>query len=180
MRPLLLLIILLAPLLATGAGPLAAPPDGTLAPSAPPASERKFVAVLTGEKQIPPSASRATARATFFLSDDGAEVRYRITVARLSGVTLAALRRGREGETGEPAAILFGPRHVRGESNGLLVEGAITARDLIGPPGGPSSLPALIDAMRVQTVYVEIDTADAPSGEIRGQVHADRRRPGDL
>ena len=180
MRPLLLLLALLAPLLATAAGPLAVPTGGSLTPPASPASERKFVAVLAGEKQVPPSASRATARATFFLSDDGAELRYRITVARLSGVTLAALRRGREGATGEPAAILFGPRHLRGESNGLLVEGAITARDLIGPPGGSPSLPALIEAMREQTVYVEIDTADSPNGEIRGQVHADRRRPGDL
>ena len=51
---------------------------------------------------------------------------------------------------------------------------------LIGPPGGPPSLPALIEAMREQTVYVEIDTADSPNGEIRGQVHADRRRPGDI
>jgi CHRD domain len=177
MRPLLLLLVLLAPLLATAAAPLAGLPS---APPTGPAAERKFVAVLTGEKQIPPSVSRATARATFFLSDDGAEVRYRITVARLSGVTLAALRRGREGATGEPAAILFGPRHLRGESNGLLVEGAITARDLIGSPGGSPSLTALIDAMREQTVYVEIDTADFPAGEIRGQVHADRRRTTDL
>jgi hypothetical protein len=179
MRPLLLALVLLAPLLATAAGPLGESSAPTASPALP-ASERKFVAVLTGEKQIPPSASPATARATFFLSDDGAEVRYRITVARLNGVTLAALRRGREGTRGEPAAILFGPRHVRGESNGLLVDGAIAARDLIGPPGDSPSLPALIEAMREQTVYVEIDTADFPNGEIRGQVHSDRRRPGDL
>jgi hypothetical protein len=171
-----LLLLVLSPLLTASAvrqAPAAEPP--ALA-----AADRKFVAVLGGQKAIPPNESAASARATFLLSADGASLRYRVTVARLNNLTLVALRQGGSAAEGPPVALLFGPRVVRGQANGLLVEGTLTAADLSGPLVGAPSLAALAAAMRAQTVYVEIDTVAFPRGELRGQVHPDRRRRADL
>jgi hypothetical protein len=107
-------------------------------------------------------------------------VRYRVTVARLEGILAVTLRYGTSEATGEPVTSLFGPRHVRGVTTGLLVEGTITAADVVGPLAGPAALEALVAAMNQQRVYVEVDTTTFPRGEVRGQVHSDRRRPTDL
>src|SRR3712207_9268134 len=102
----LLLVLLVAPLLPGCAGPAVPTPT----PTVPTGPRRDFVAVLNGGKVLPPTASRAAARASFHLSDDDSALLYRITARGLEGVTLVALRQGTSEMTGEPVAILYGDR----------------------------------------------------------------------
>src|ERR1051326_5230073 len=63
-------------------------------------------------------------------------------------------------------------------ANGGTVSGTITAASVVGPAAqniNPGDFDALADALLSNTAYGNIHTSKFPAGEIRGQIHRDRR-----
>ncbi len=52
--------------------------------------------------------------------------------------------------------------------NGIMVEGDITASDVVGALAG--DLDGFIEAIRSGNIYINIHTPPNPGGEIRGQL----------
>ena len=151
---------------------LAAPVDAT---------ERNFVAHLSGRDEVPSNASLAQGQAIFNLSADGTQLDYTLIAANIDNVVFAHIHLAPAGVNGPVVAFLFGPAAPGGgRFSGVLAEGTITAADLIGPLAG-QPLSALVDAMLASNTYVNVHTddgvapggtgpGDLPAGEVRGQI----------
>jgi len=61
------------------------------------------------------------------------------------------------------------PELIRGQDNGELATGEITAASLQGPEKG-KALSVLVKAIQAGDAYVNIHTAEHKTGEIRGQL----------
>jgi hypothetical protein len=140
-----------------------------------PAAEAKpdFTAQLTGAGQVPPVSTTATGDASFWLSADGLELRFKLSVTALNNVTMAHLHLGAAGESGPPVVWLYPsappPKAIAGASNGVLAEGVIKAGDLTGTLAG-KTVGDLVTAIKTHTIYVNVHTQDHGDGEIRGQL----------
>jgi hypothetical protein len=142
---------------------------------------RAFVTQLSGDEEVPPRETRAKGNVSLKLSKDGTELSYQINVSKIDNVVAAHLHLAAEGENGPVVASLFGPVTAGGgRINGRLVQGRITATDLVGPLAG-QPLSALLDQMEMGQIYVNVHTDDGTgaantgpgdfaAGEIRGQV----------
>ena len=61
------------------------------------------------------------------------------------------------------------------------ITGTITGADIVGPTDqglAPSEFAELLRAMVKHVTYVNVHTSEHESGEIRGQIHEDKRGPG--
>jgi hypothetical protein len=138
-----------------------------------PAGKADFTAQLTGSEQVPAITTAASGSATFWVNPDGTAIRYQLTVAGLTNVTMAHLHLGASGQNGPPVAWLYPatptPKTIDGVSNGVLSEGSITAANLAGPLAG-KTVGDLLAAIRANNIYVNVHTTDHSDGEIRGQV----------
>lgn len=124
--------------------------------------------VLTGAQEVPAVETMASGSASFHMSSDGTALIYSITVGSIRDVTDAHIHLGGAGVVGPPIVDLFdGVRS--GAYNGLLVQGRITADDLVGPLAG-MTMADLHQSMSSGQTYVNVHTLLHPSGEIRGQV----------
>jgi hypothetical protein len=141
--------------------------------SAKPATQRNFVAPLSGAEEVPPVETRARGLAKFQLSKDGSEIHYRLIVANIENVVQAHIHVAPAGVNG-PVVVWLYPaappaQLIPGRFNGVLAEGTITGGDLVGPLAG-ASLEDLVDAMRDGNTYVNVHTSQFPGGEVRGQI----------
>ena len=136
----------------------------------------RFLAGLTGGAEVPPVRTPAGGIAGFTPSPDGESMSYRIIVQNLTDAVAAHIHYGGPEENGPVVATLFDDR-AQGRTDGLLVEGTLTAADLVGPLAG-RPLQALVDDLRVGNAYVNVHTAQNPAGEIRGQLPDERREEG--
>jgi hypothetical protein len=130
--------------------------------------ERLFVAHLSGDQEVPPVATAASGEAAFFLSDDGMTLHYHITLASLTGVTMAHIHTGGVGVNGPPLVWLFpadGPP-ASAPVDLQTIEGTLTAADV---PDG-TSLFDLIGRMASGQTYVNVHTSGFGAGEVRGQI----------
>lgn len=138
-----------------------------------PGSKANFRAHLTGDAEVPPVETKATGQAVFRLNKDGDELFYKLIVANIEDVAQAHIHRAPAGQNGPVVAWLYPssppPVPIPGRTDGVLAEGTITDADLVGPLEG-GSLADLIDAIRAGNTYVNVHTAEHPSGEIRGQI----------
>jgi hypothetical protein len=142
---------------------------------------RNFIAVLSGDNEVPPNESKGRGVAKFQLSADGTQLHYHLNVANISNVVAAHIHVGPAGANGPVVAFLAGPLPPGGgRSNGVLAKGTITAANLVGPLTG-NPLSALISQMNAGNTYVNVHTndgvapagtgpGDLPAGEIRGQI----------
>ncbi|HEY4551283.1 MAG TPA: CHRD domain-containing protein [Bacillus sp. (in: firmicutes)] len=96
-------------------------------------------------------------------------MRFQLTVNNLENFTQAHIHLGRIGVNGPIVAFLFGPVDPDISVKKGIVEGIITADDLVGPLKG-RRLSTLIDLMEDGKTYVNAHTAQNPDGEIRGQI----------
>jgi CHRD domain len=128
-----------------------------------------FFAILEGSEEVPPVRTDADGLAKFKVSRDGRRIGFRLTVNNLDNFTQAHIHIGRRGENGPVVAFLFGPVDPDISVNKGVVEGIITADDLVGPLEG-RPLSALIELMKDRETYVNAHTAQNPDGEIRGQI----------
>jgi hypothetical protein len=144
------------------------------------ASDLRFVAPLSGGEEVPPVATNATGVATFKLSADETELRFRLVVANIHNVTQAHIHCGAAGVNGPVVLFLYpeGPPPVLipGRFQGVLASGTRTGADVIPRPdspecpGGVANLDDLVAKMRSGDAYVNVHTSQHPPGEIRGQI----------
>lgn len=142
-----------------------------------------FSAHLSGDQEVPPADTKATGQAIFKLSKDGSTLKYKIIVANIRNVTMAHIHMAPAGENGGVVAWLYPsgppPRLIPGRSSGILVQGTITADDLVGGLAG-ADLEALVAEMAAGGTYVNVHTSQFPGGEIRGQIRANNASQVDL
>jgi hypothetical protein len=151
--------------------------------TASPPDPKNFVAILSGDNEVPPRDTQARGVAIFRLSEDGTTLSYRLIVANIENVTAAHIHLGDEDENGPVVAFLAGNFAAGGgRTSGVLAEGTITSAHLVGPLLG-MTLVDLIEAMSTGDAYVNVHTNDGvappntgpgdfPGGEIRGQIRA--------
>ncbi len=137
-----------------------------------------FVAHLTGDEEVPPVDTKAQGQVKFQLSPDGTELYYKVIVANINNLTMAHIHMAPRGENGPVVAWLYpSPSATMGEpipgrSNGVLVEGIITAEDVRAPLDGfDNPLDELILRIEIDRAYVNVHTIQNGTGEIRGQIH---------
>jgi hypothetical protein len=107
------------------------------------------------------------------LSEDRTRLHYTLKVHNLENITMAHLHLGKVGQIGTPVVWLYPssppPRLIPGRFDGVLAQGTITQKDLIGGLRG-RPLAALIDEMQAGNIHVNIHTTEHPEGSICGQV----------
>lgn len=157
-------------------------PDATLEPTLSEArggpamaeASGQFIAHLTGDEEVPPVDNQAQGQATFRLSADGSEIRYRLIVANIEDVMMAHIHRAPAGENGPVVVWLYPdappPQLIDGRFNGVLATGVITEEDLTGPLGEDGTMEDLVELMRSGEAYVNVHTTANPGGEVRGQI----------
>ena len=137
------------------------------------AEQIEFRAVLTGYHHDMPVETPARGEAVFWLSEDGSELRYRLTVSDVEDVTMSHLHLGEEYHICTPIVWLYPslppPKLIPGRFEGILAEGTIKAEDLCGTLRG-KPLAELIAEMHAGHAYVNLHTKHHHHFELRGQV----------
>jgi hypothetical protein len=133
------------------------------------AAERKFHARLTGGEVVGQVHTSAHGDADFQLSKSGDQLTYKLTVRNIKNVSAAHIHQGKHGENGPPVVSLFSGTKKTGEFGGVLSEGTIAAKDLIGSLKG-KPLGSLMQMIEDKDAYVNVHTERYPDGEIRGQI----------
>ncbi|MEW6306090.1 MAG: CHRD domain-containing protein [Verrucomicrobiota bacterium] len=130
-----------------------------------------FLAILSGDNEVPANNSVSRGIAIFRLADDGTTVHYTLIVANLKNPVAAHIHTGAAGVNGPVVVPLFNGPPAGGRFSGILAEGTFTAT------------PELLADLAGGNMYVNVHTndgvappgtgpGDIPSGEIRGQVFA--------
>jgi hypothetical protein len=122
---------------------------------------------MTGAKERPtPVVSAATGSSTFELLPDRS-VRFKVTVAGLTGATMAHIHTGVADSAGPIAVTLFNSSTPTGLLTGTLASGTFVTTDITLPG---IDLDSLLVLMRRGRTYVNVHTTLRPAGEIRGQI----------
>jgi len=97
------------------------------------------------------------------LSEDGTSLDYTLKVHGIENITMAHLHLGEAGKIGTPVVWLYPPspppKLIPGMFKGVLAEGTITEKDLIGGLRG-RKLADLIDEMRDGNIHVNIHSRE--------------------
>jgi hypothetical protein len=95
------------------------------------AASKVLKAHLTGDQVVPARATKATGQAHFAVSQDEAQVEFRVNVANIENVVGAQIFLGAPGVSGEMVAALYGPAAPGGgKAAGVLATGTITSANL--------------------------------------------------
>ncbi len=100
---------------------------------------------------------------------DRDELEYKLKVRRIVGVSGAHIHLGLPDMNGPVVADLFGTKEYSDPVEGDLSKGVLTVADLDGGPF-EGDWAGFIEAMGLGELYVNVHTAEFPSGEIRGQI----------
>lgn len=133
------------------------------------ADKDSFSAKLSGNESVPKVKTSAKGTAEFKLATDGTGLSYKVTVTDLENVTAAHIHIGKKGKNGPPIAGLFAGPKKEGKFSGVLAEGVITEKNLMGGLSG-KSLADLVKLIKSGGTYVNVHTDSHPDGEIRGQI----------
>lgn len=128
-----------------------------------------YKAELSGRAVVPQVTTTAKGMATFESAMGGKELQYKLTVEDIENVTAAHIHIGKKGKNGPPVAGLFAGPKKEGKFSGMLGEGTITDKDLVGPMAG-KTVKDLIKALRSGELYVNVHTDKYPDGELRGRI----------
>ncbi|WP_067727470.1 CHRD domain-containing protein [Oceanobacillus damuensis] len=128
-----------------------------------------YIADLTGSQEVPPVSTDADGITLFHVSSDKENIRFRLEVDVLNNMTQAHIHAGSRNINGPIVAFLFGPLNQVSHYTDKVIEGYITAKDLVGPLKG-KSIRELIDLMSSRKAYVNVHTALYPDGEIPGKI----------
>lgn len=133
------------------------------------AAKGSFRAKLTGGEVVPAVKTGARGETVFHLSKDGKELSYKLTVKDIENVSAAHIHMGGKGKNGPPVAGLFAGPKKEGKFKGVLAEGTITEKELMGALAG-RSVHDLVEMIKAGDAYVNVHTDAYPDGEIRGQI----------
>jgi len=128
---------------------------------------------LRGAEEVPPISTKAKGRVILDVDDD--KIEFVLTYEGIEGVpTMAHIHFGQRDANGGVSVFFCGGggRPACPPSPGV-VEGTITAADVIGPTGqgiAAGELDELIDAIEHGITYANVHSDKFPSGEIRGQI----------
>lgn len=130
-----------------------------------------FGAVLTGDREVPPTSTTGYGAASLVLNMTGDTLFYSVEATGLTSTAAAAhIHIGRPGEAGPVVANLCGAGSTPAcNTEGIVATGSITSASLVGPLAG-KSLGDLLDQIRAGDAYVNVHTTNNPGGEIRGQL----------
>src|SRR5690606_1985361 len=129
------------------------------------ASDYNFTAVLSGVNEVPPNDSEMRGVAVVQIARDESAISYKLIVSNADSLTASHFHLAPAGVNGGVVAFLYGGP-TTGVQNGILAEGTITEEDVIGSLAG--DLSALINAIRNDSIYVNVHSVVFPGGEIRG------------
>ena len=134
-----------------------------------------YMAKLDGYQETPTLASAGTGRLSLTVNAAGTQLSYRLTYSGLSSAAAAAhIHLGRPGIAGGVAAFLCGGGGKPAcPASGGTVTGTIVAADVVGPTAqglAAGDFAAFLRAIRNNATYVNVHTANFPSGEIRGAI----------
>jgi Cu/Zn superoxide dismutase len=132
------------------------------------AMEKSFKAKLTSKEETKKPESKATGKAEFKLSKDGMTLTYKLHVKNIVDASAAHIHMAKKGEDGPPVVGLFSEAK-KGKFSGVLAQGTIMDKDLIGPLQG-KTIADLVNAFKSGDAYVNVHTDANPDGEIRGQI----------
>ncbi|PRO66609.1 CHRD domain-containing protein [Alkalicoccus urumqiensis] len=126
-----------------------------------------FTADLSPDQETADVESDASGMAEFELNEDQTEVTYTVEAESLTGVTMAHIHSGAEGEDGPVEVGLFDTDEAE-DIDGELASGTFGEDDL----AGDMDWDGLLEAMTNEGLYVNVHTEEYPDGEIRGQIMA--------
>jgi hypothetical protein len=133
------------------------------------AGKGSFSAKLSGGEAVPAVTTPATGKAEFKLSKDGKGLTYKLIVTDIENVTSAHIHLGKVGKEGPPLASLFAGPKKEGRFSGVLAEGVLTEKSLMGSVSG-KPLSELVKVIKSGSTYVNVHTDGYPGGELRGQI----------
>lgn len=133
------------------------------------AEKGSFSAKLSGGEAGPAVTTTATGKAEFELSMDGKELTYKLTVTDIENTTAAHIHLGVVGKEGPPLTGLFAGPKKEGKFSGVLAEGVLTEKSLMGSLKG-KPLSELVELIKSGGTYVNVHTDGYPGGELRGQI----------
>jgi hypothetical protein len=130
---------------------------------------QKFIARLTGNAEVPPKDTNAKGIFLMDLSPDGRIKNYVLNVTNITDVTAAHIHQGVKDISGPILLTLYKSVSPTKVVNGTLSKGQILGSHYEGPFKGKynSDLMMLINKGKA---YVNIHTKQNPQGEIRGQI----------
>jgi Cu/Zn superoxide dismutase len=132
------------------------------------AMDKTFKAKLTPKEEVAKPKSKASGKAEFKVSADGKSMSYKLHVKNLTDASAAHIHTGKKGENGPPVVGLSSEAK-QGKFSGVLAEGTITDKDLMGSLQG-KTVQDLVDLIKSGDAYVNVHTTANPDGEIRGQL----------
>jgi hypothetical protein len=122
---------------------------------------------------LPGAETSPLAEASFQQAESGEEIHFTLKVHNLVNITMAHLHLGLKEGISTPVVWIYPssppPKLIPGPFEGILAQGTITAKDLVGPLRG-RPLSALIKEMAEGNTYVNIHTREHSQGVICGQV----------
>lgn len=127
-----------------------------------------YKAKLTAKEELKQPKSKADGTAVFRLINNGKELTYKIYVKNLKDPNAAHIHVGKKGEDGPPIVTLLSSAK-KGNVNGLLAEGTLTDKDIMGDFKG-KKIQDLANMIKSGDTYVNVHTDNHPEGEIRGQI----------
>jgi hypothetical protein len=162
--------------------PVTATATASAGPSSPTSSssstsDKIFSARLTGDKEVPPVDTDATARIRLVANSQQDGLDYRLSVSNINGViTGAHIHKGSAATNGPIVANLniggtFASASAGngGASTSTSTGGTLTSADLKGPLAG-KQISDLIKLIEDGQAYANVHTRQHPNGEIRGQL----------
>jgi hypothetical protein len=132
----------------------------------------EFTADLSGQNEVPPTASNGTGTAEVLFNNDSSQASYFVNITGIEEITGAHIHNGSIGVNGDVVVPLSAQKSAQDKENPVIwFSGDIKKDDLQGSLQGKeiSDLATLINN---GSAYVNIHTKDNPDGAIRDQLVA--------
>ncbi|MDN5868918.1 MAG: CHRD domain-containing protein [Candidatus Nitrosocosmicus sp.] len=130
----------------------------------------QFIANLSSQTVVPiVDETNARGEAGFNVNPQIDTIDYIIATYDIDQVLSATMHLGTPGVNGPVIVYLYRADSPTGHIDGLLAKETITANELDGPLNG-KTIKDLVAAMSNENIYVTVNTAPYPNGEIRGQI----------
>jgi glucose/arabinose dehydrogenase len=138
----------------------------------------EFGAVMTGNEEVPPVPTSASALALFTLNPNGT-LSYEIrATAPIQNAMVAHIHLGARAQNGPVVLFLFGPTNAQNfQAGDLIASGTASDTNVIARPNFTPTIANLVERMRQGRAYVNLHTTAFPGGEIRGQAMITDRDP---